>query len=237
MKILLSIILSFFPLLIIAQDGSLGKDNFLEGFSYPSFPGGETEMHKFINKRLVYPSSALEEKIEGNVHLIFTVREEGNINNIRVIRSLHPDCDSIAVNIVQSMPKWTPARQNGKNTPMNYSLPIRFQLPSEEIEGEVFTLADSMPEFPGGTDSLFSFIRKNLRWPNTEVDFQGRVVIRFVVTKEGKVRNPKIIRGVIPEADKEAIRVVRMMPDWILGRRNGEKVNVYYLIPITFRLI
>lgn len=226
MKILLSIILSFFPLLVIAQ----------EGFSHPSFPEG-IDMYKYIDERLVYTPSALKAGIEGSVYLVFTVSREGGIENIRIRRSLHPDCDSIAVNIVQSMPKWTPARQNGKNTPMNYSLLIRFQLPPEEIEGEVFTLADSMPEFPGGTDSLFSFIRKNLRYPNTGGCFQGRVTIRFIVTKEGKVKNPEIIRGVIPEADKEAIRVVRMMPDWIPGRRNGEKVNVYYLIPITFRLI
>lgn len=234
LKILLICIIPFLPLSIMAQDGSLGKDDFFDGFSHPRFPGGDVEMYKFINERLVYPPAALKAEIEGRVIVRFTVSEKGDISNVHVPKSLHPDCDSVAINIVKAMPRWLPGKQRGRFAAIDYFLPIIFRLPQEGVEGEIYTLADRMPEFPGGKDSLFSFIRKNLRWPNTEVDFQGRVTIRFVVTKEGKAKNPKVIRGISPEVDLEAMRIIRLMPDWIPGRRNGEAVNVYYMIPVAF---
>jgi len=236
LKIILIGIFSFLSLSIMAQDGTLSKDHFLDGFSLPGFPCGDIEMHKFINKRLVYPLSAQKTGIEGQVVIKFVVSEKGDIGDVRVLKSLHPDCDSIAINIVRAMPRWIPGKSNGKITAMNYSLSIHFQLLKEDIEGEIYTLADTMPKFPGGTDSLFAFIRENLKWPDTEVDFQGRVVVRIVVTKDGKVKNPKVIKGIASEVDLEALRVIRLMPDWIPGRRNGEAVNVHYLIPIVFRL-
>lgn len=228
MKIFLTIIFSFISLSIMAQPG----------FGNPRFPGGETELYKFINERLVYPLSAQKAGIEGRVLVRFVVSEKGDVENVQVFRSLHPDCDSIAVRIVRSMPRWIPGQQKGKDARMFYFLPIIFRKPAEDIEGEIYTLNDfvSSPEFPGGVDSLFNFIRKNLKYPVSEACFQGRVAIRFVVTKEGKIKQPKIIKGVVPEADEEALRVISIMPDWIPGRRNGEAVNVYYMMPIVFRL-
>lgn len=206
------------------------------GFYSPSYSGGEVAMFKFINDRLVYPPSAREAGVEGRVVVRFVVSEKGDIRDVRILKSLHPDCDSIAVNIVRSMPRWTPGQQRGKDAAIGYILPIAFRLSKDDIEGKIYTLADSMPEFPGGMDSLFAFIRKNLRYPNLDQCFQGRVVIRFVVTKEGKIKQPKIMKGVVPEADEEALRVVRLMPDWIPGRRNGSAVNVYYMVPVSFKL-
>jgi TonB family protein len=206
------------------------------GFNSPSYYGGEAKMYKFINDRLVYPPSAWNAGIEGRVVVRFVVSEKGEVRDVKVFKSLHPDCDSIAVNIVRSMPRWIPGQERGKNAATDYILPVVFRMSMLDIEGEIYASADSMPEFPGGFDSLFVFISKNLRWPNTEIDFQGRVTIRFIVTKEGKIMYPKIVKGIAPVADEEALRVVRLMPDWIPGRRNGEAVNVYFTIPIVFKL-
>ena len=216
----------FLSLSIVAQPG----------FSSPSYPGGEVAMSKFINDRLFYPPSARKAGIEGKVIVRFVVSAKGDIRDVRVLRSLHPDCDSIAVRIVRSMPRWTPGQQRGKDAAIGYILPIAFRLSKDDIEGKIYTLANPMPEFPGGMDSLFSFIRKNLKYPSLDQCFQGRVVIRFVVTKEGTVKQPKIIKGIVPEADEEALRVVRLMPDWIPGKRNGEAVNVYYMVSVSFKL-
>jgi len=97
---------------------------------------------------------------------------------------------------------------------------------------------EQMPQFPGGEEALMKFITDNLRYPPVaaEVGTEGRVTIRFVVSKTGEVINVEVIRGLDPSCDREAVRVVKMMPKWIPGRQNGRNVPVYYTLPIVYRL-
>lgn len=200
---------------------------------WPSYPGGEQEMRKFINERIVYTRAAIKAQAEGRVVTRFYISEKGEIGDIEIRKGIHPDCDSIAFNIIKSMPKWNPGTQAGKSVKCYFTLPIIFKLPNEE---KIYQRCDTMPSFPGGTDSLYNFITKNLKYPVTGECFQGRVAVRFVVTKDGKIKNPEIIRSVAPTADKEALRVVSLMPDWIPAKHNGKNVNAYYHLPILFRL-
>jgi TonB family C-terminal domain len=98
--------------------------------------------------------------------------------------------------------------------------------------------AEQMPTFPGGEEELMKFIGNNLRYPTSasEMGIEGRVTIRFVVSKTGEVTNVEVIRGLDPACDKEAIRVVKMMPNWIPGRQNGRNVPVYFTLPVLYRL-
>lgn len=229
MKIFLTSIFFFFSLSIMAQDE----------FRSPRYFGGEVAMQKFIDSRLFYPPSAWNSGIEGQVHLVFTISGEGAVENVKVLKSLHPDCDSVAVKIVRSMPRWRPGQQRGKDAAITFNLPILFRKSMEDVEGEIFSLGDSVtsPEFPGGEVSLFRFIREKTRRTEPGQYTQGRVDIRFIVTKEGKIKHPKIIKGIDPILDEEAMQIIRLMPDWIPGRRNGEAVNVYFTIPVLFRLM
>jgi len=97
---------------------------------------------------------------------------------------------------------------------------------------------EQMPQFPGGEAELMKFIGDNLRYPAaaSELGIEGRVTIRFVVSKTGQVTNVEVIRGLDPACDKEAIRVVKLMPNWIPGRQNGRNVPVYFTLPILYRL-
>lgn len=97
---------------------------------------------------------------------------------------------------------------------------------------------EQMPSFPGGEAELMKFIGDNLRYPTSasELGIEGRVTIRFVVSKTGEVKDVEVIRGLDPACDKEAIRVVKMMPNWIPGRQNGRNVPVYFTLPILYRL-
>lgn len=97
---------------------------------------------------------------------------------------------------------------------------------------------EQMPQYPGGEEALFEFIRANLRYPAQaqEMGIDGRVTIRFVVNRDGEVSDVTTFRPLDPSCDKEAMRVVKMMPNWIPGRQNGKAVNVYYLLPIYFKL-
>jgi len=108
-----------------------------------------------------------------------------------------------------------------------------------QVEDEKpFDVVEQMPQFPGGEDDLIAYIGKNLRYPviAQENGIQGRVVIRFVVSRTGEVEKAEVVRSLDSNCDKEALRVVRSLPKWIPGRQNGENVPVYYTLPITFRL-
>lgn len=105
-------------------------------------------------------------------------------------------------------------------------------------EEKPFTTVEQMPSFPGGEAEMYKFIGDNLKYPVVaqESGIQGRVTIRFVVTKTGAISDVTVLRGIDPSCDKEAVRVVKSMPKWIPGKQNGLNVPVYYTLPIVFRL-
>lgn len=105
-------------------------------------------------------------------------------------------------------------------------------------EEAIFEVVEEMPEFPGGMSAALTYLSKNIKYPAESISAkeQGKVIVQFIVTKEGKVINPVVVRGVTPLLDKEAIRVVTEMPDWKPGKQRGVSVNVKYSIPIMFRL-
>ncbi|MDE5550339.1 MAG: energy transducer TonB [Bacteroidaceae bacterium] len=108
----------------------------------------------------------------------------------------------------------------------------------ESDEGEIFEVVEQNPMFPGGEAALLKYLQKNLKYPAQAQDngIQGRVMVQFVVNKDGSVVEPKIIRSVDPSLDKEAMRVVSAMPKWTPGKQRGKTVRVRYTLPVTFRL-
>ena len=113
----------------------------------------------------------------------------------------------------------------------------------EESEGtpdpnKAYDAVDEMPQFPGGPSALFEFLSKNIQYPKEAEDanLQGRVIVSFVVEKDGSVSNAKVVRPIDPLLDAEALRVVNSMPKWIPGKQNGEAFRVKYTIPVTFRI-
>jgi TonB family protein len=120
--------------------------------------------------------------------------------------------------------------------PVCYLL-IAQEQPEQPEQEQVYTTVHQMPAFVGGDTAMFNFIRDNLTYPVIscyEGGIQGRVLVRFTVTSEGNVTNPEIVRSLDPVCDKEAIRVIELMPKWIPGQQDGKNVDVYYTLPITF---
>lgn len=105
-------------------------------------------------------------------------------------------------------------------------------------ENHVFESVEQMPAFPGGDAALYKYISEHLRYPSVaqENNIQGRVVVQFVVTKTGSVGEVKVVRSKDPDLDKEAVRVVKTLPKFIPGKMNGQAVNVWFTLPITFKL-
>ena len=102
----------------------------------------------------------------------------------------------------------------------------------------VFEVVEEMPDFPGGQSALMEYLAKNIKYPATahENGKQGRVIVMFVVKKDGSISDVKTVRGVDPYLDKEAERVIAAMPNWKPGKQRGQAVNVRFTVPVTFRL-
>ena len=114
-------------------------------------------------------------------------------------------------------------------------IPKAKEEPQEEV---VFQVVEEMPQFPGGLSEAMKFLAKNIKYPveAQQAKIEGRVIVRFVVGRDGSVSNVEVVRGVSPELDAEAVRVVSLMPKWIPGKQRGKAVAVKYTMPIMFRL-
>lgn len=110
-------------------------------------------------------------------------------------------------------------------------------LPIEPGQDTVFSYTEKMPLFPGGSMAIFRFINQNIRYPESALKnkIQGKVIVQFIINNSGEVKNAKVIKGVSPELDQEALRVVNSFPVWIPGEQHGKKVSVYQTIPIVFK--
>ena len=111
----------------------------------------------------------------------------------------------------------------------------------KKVEAEpekVFTAVEQMPQFPGGDAELMKFLSKNIKYPTMamENNIQGRVVVQFVVTKTGAIGEVKVVRSVNRDLDREAIRVCKSLPRFTPGKMNGQAVNVWYTLPVNFKL-
>ena len=110
--------------------------------------------------------------------------------------------------------------------------------PKQEEQNKVFDVVEQQPQYPGGMGALNQWLGSNIKYPvmAAENGIEGRVVVQFVVERDGSVSGVHVVRGVDPSLDKEATRVVSAMPKWIPGKQNGSAVRVKYTVPVTFRL-
>ena len=110
--------------------------------------------------------------------------------------------------------------------------------PKTVEDNKIFEVVEQKPSFPGGDGALMSWLSQNIKYPSiaAEIGVQGRVIVQFVVEKDGSITDVKIAKSVDPSLDKEAARVIKSMPHWIAGRQNGSPVRVRFTVPVTFKL-
>ena len=108
----------------------------------------------------------------------------------------------------------------------------------KEVKEEVFRSVEQMPQFPGGDAALTKFLSSHINYPPmaAENNIQGKVIVQFVVGKDGKVGEVKVVRSVDRELDNEAVRVCKLLPKFTPGRQNGQPVSVWYTLPVQFKL-
>jgi TonB family protein len=224
----------------------------------PEFPGGVEAFGKFLGSNIRYPAIAREQRIQGRVICTFIVEKDGSLSNIKVLRSISPEIDKESLRVLKLSPTWKAGIQNHHKVRTQFTVPIAFTLdkgdklananqhsdPPTVVKqvapgaNDVLSSVEKLPEFPGGIEAFGKFLGSNVRYPKDarEKGTQGRVIITFVVEKDGSLSGYKVVRGVSPDIDAEALRVLKMSPAWSPGTQKGKPVRVQYSVPISFTL-
>lgn len=227
----------------------------------PIFVGGTPEMHRFISNTLSYPPEAAERDEQGLVVYTFVVEKDGSLSNFNMIHSADPLLNDEALRILKNMPPWRPATHKGEIVRSETYVPMYFRLnknveyttrPSSSATAKayaktdnsiienntIYTIVDKMPVYTYGERELGNFIAHNIRYPREALQqgVEGRILCSFIVGTDGSISNIEVVEGLNPALNDEAIRVLGLMPKWVPGENNGEKVNVKCLLPIDFTI-
>lgn len=225
--------------------------------------GGMGGCLKYLINNTKYPEQAQKDKISGKVAVKFVIEKDGSITNAKITKSDNPIFNEEALRVVNSMPKWKPGKQKGKEVRVYYTVPVMFspngngyQKAMDSIEGKTqadnsdakpkygpnkdgsYNIVDVMPEFPGGMGACLKYIMSHAKYP-AEAQAkkqQGKVLVQCIIEKDGTVSNPTIMEGVSPELNEEAVRIIKSMPRWMPGKHKGKAVPVRYTLPVIFRL-
>jgi len=237
------------------KQGIKEGDAFVVVDEMPKFPGGDAALLKFIAENTQYPKEAKDKGISGRVIIRFKIMEDGLIQDVSVMNGIDPLLDNEAIRIVSTIPNFEPGRHDGVAVPVWYMVPITFTLSNKaesspppipppspdtnsDLPSEPFVVVDEMPRFPGGDQALIQYLVDNVRYPEATKakKIQGKVIIRFCVTKTGSVDRISVLKGVDPDLDAEAFRVVSTLPAFTPGKQGGVAVPVWYMVPVTFSI-
>ncbi|MDD3239846.1 MAG: energy transducer TonB, partial [Lachnospira sp.] len=214
--------------------------------------GGTAGMYKFINENLCYPEELRKKKIEGKVFVRFVVEKDGSITNAKVVRSLHPLADKEALRVIRMMPPWTPGSLDGKSAKSYFVIPINFiiedsksnTLNASQRKKRVARKQKSLYDDPenrpswkeGGSKGLYNFVKKNLYCSGEFVKEKTlkELTVSFMVQKDGSLADVRVVHSLNPLLDKEALRVISMMPLWTPALYNGKPVDCRFVLPISF---
>jgi TonB family protein len=206
---------------------------------FPTFQGRRFDtFNDWVVSQTKYPEEAKTKKIEGWVQLNFTIEPDGTISKIKSVGVTDPILSDAVVKMVQSAPKWEPAKNPEAREPFQSNLQLKFILPNQLVKEEPFVVVEEMPQYPGGDVELLKFIENNTEYPEAAKanKVEGKVIIRFVVNTDGNTEGISILKGVDPLLDAEAVRVIGMLSGFKPGMQNGKAVNVWYMAPVNFSL-
>jgi TonB family protein len=200
--------------------------------------------YSFLGRNIRYPSQDKEKGIQGKVIIAFIVEKDGSLSNMDVKRSPSTTLADEAIRVLKLSPAWIPGVQNGRTVRVQYTVPINFSIetktPQSVIMGRdvIFTAVEIEPTPKGGLEEFYRFLGNNIKYPaeDKKNEVQGRVIVQFIVEKDGSFSNLKVLRQPSEALGNEALRVLGLAPKWNPGIQNGRTVRVQYTIPINFSL-
>lgn len=203
----------------------------------PVFPGGQEALFKYLASNIKYPAEAMNAKKEGIVVCKFVVQKDGNITDVKVIRSVDPLLDKEAVRVIEAMPKWEPGFKGNKPVNVGFTIPISFKLDMAEKSS---TNNNATQEKPSKADAeYFNFISRNIKYPVSaqEKGITGLIKANYSVSEKGEISNVKILQGVDPSLEAEVMRVIKALPPDIALVKTGGKANADVDFSVYFHLL
>lgn len=209
----------------------------------PKFNGGELDkFYEFINKEFDFSKVTKA----GKMITAFTIDETGEIKNIKVVQFVDVESATEIIRVLKKAPKWEPAQKGGKPFSVEIKFPLEFTLSkkgssnnngtSSEIndDKDFFNVAsvEVKPEFPGGVSEFYRFIAKRFRAPD-EPGLKGKILVDFIIEKDGSVTDIKVIKDVGYGSKEEAIRVLKECPKWKPATQKGIPVRCSFQLPIN----
>ncbi|GAB6008589.1 energy transducer TonB [Dysgonomonas reticulitermitis] len=241
--------------------------NSMPNITPAQFAGGENIFYKYLADNIKYPPILIKIKLEGSLDLKFTIDKQGKVKDIEIIRGFDPDADDEVLRVIRAMPAWIPAKENDEAIDCVHHLTVTFTLteglieqskkpvedpapetakmeipliveqPQENTALKVDSLNDA-PKFPGGTDAMEAYFKKNMKYPKRAIEYgiEGRVVFNLEISAEGKISNIRLFKGLFYECNEEAYYLIKKMPDWIPGIKDGKPVAMQVMVPVAFTL-
>ena len=224
------------------------------------YPGGTPALMRFLSTKVKYPKEAEKRGEQGKAYVQFVVKSDGNVDYVQIAKTSGSKVlDDEAVRVVKTMPRWTPAKQDGENVSSMLTLPVAFKLGDvptvavdapegknevvdvkiASVDEEIYQVVEQVPEFKGGMDALMKYLSSNINYPKEAKDknIQGKSLIRFVVEKDGSITDVEVARSSGNDLlDQESLRVVKSMPKWNPGKQSGRAVRTRFVLPVMFRL-
>ncbi len=208
----------------------------------PSFPGGLGFLFQFIGNNIKYRDvQDFKDPRERRVLIQFIVEADGSLSNIKAIRGTNDSLNREAIRVIAMSPKWEPGIKDGKAVRVSYIVPVPFGRSElhDSYSDEIYPEVTNDPHFPGGPDAFRKFVADNLRYPKEDRDkgISGKVIVQFVVEKNGSLSNFKALSGPSETMKTEAVRLLSLSPKWYAGVWEGNKfVRTQYTAPVIFTL-
>ena len=217
----------------------------------------------WVASQIKYPPESLKNNVKGWVHVGYAVELDGTISNVKINAAPDPVLGDAVTQVVKNSPKWMTGKNTANKSPFKSAVSIKFEIPekvtsSEDIpvyafgkipsfeELTVGIELDQIPQFPqakAATEeanevAIRGWVDQNLKYPEKAIKekIEGPVIVRFIVTNNGKLEDFLVTRSVSPVLNGEALRVISLMPDWKPAMQGGESKNVYYNAIVEFKL-
>lgn len=216
----------------------------------PEFPGGMEALGAFITAHLKYPKSADGKWHEGTVAVSFTVKPDGNIQDVHVntlqeaSTRMPAAYEAEALRVISMLPQWTPGQKDCKPAAFELCIPIKFKAGTKKTVSstqqgpqELFDV-DSPPLFPGGDAAMMKYLVDHIKVSESDKHISGVIAFRFIVATEGSVTNVEVVKdaGVSKATLDQIVQVLQNMPKWKPAQKDGEPVGVYFTLPVRITM-
>lgn len=218
----------------------------------PALPAGGVEAFaQYLSDNQQYPTAALQAGAQGTVVVKFVVEKTGSLSDVAVAQPGNALLDAEAVRLIKAAPRWTPARHRGGVVRQSQQVPITFQIPGETaaatapaatpaaVGGTTQVVTADRPARPvGGTEAFFEWIQTNQKYPALALQrkVDGKVMMEFVIEKDGSLNDIKVIKRLGSGLDEEAIRLLKAAPKWEPALYKGQPVKQKMVLPVVFSL-